>query len=126
MKFFWLKFPLFFLVSSAGLFSGGCYYDVAEVIYPDTGCDTDSVTYSGVIAPLLQANCISCHSAAVNEGGITLEGYDQVMARVTSGQLMGALNREAGYSPMPQNQPKLPNCQIEKVAVWIQEGALNN
>lgn len=126
MSFPWLQFPVLVLVSSIGFFSGGCYYDIEEELYPDTGCNTDSVTYSGVIAPLLETHCFSCHSTAILQGGISLEGYDQVMVRVTSGQLLGALKREAGFSPMPQNQPKLPDCQIEKIEVWIQEGALNN
>ena len=119
-----IKLPVSLLLLA--LFAGGCYYDVEEELYPDTGCATENVTYSAVIQPLLAANCYVCHSSAAMLGGIVLEGYDQLLVRVNSGELLGALKHESGYSPMPQNQPKLADCQIEKIEVWIQEGALNN
>lgn len=103
-----------------------CYYDVEEDIYPTLACATDNVTYSGTIAPLLQANCLTCHSAAANFGNITLEGYTQVKRYVDNGQLMGAVRHESGFSPMPKNQPRMADCNIEKIARWITDGALNN
>ena len=57
-----------------------CYYDVEEELYPEIDCDTQGVTYSGTIQPLLSENCLVCHSAAVNTAGITLEGYDKLNA----------------------------------------------
>jgi len=107
-------------------FSAGCYYDVEEELYPDTGCDTNDVTYSEVVLPLLQTNCYGCHSAAAQSGGIVLEGYDALVVHVNSGVLLGALKHSDGFAPMPQNQPQLPACDIEKIEVWIYDGALNN
>lgn len=103
-----------------------CYYDVEEDLYPDTGCNTENVTFSGMVQPILQDNCLSCHSAAAQFGGIVLEGYDQVLIHVNNGTLLGAIKRDSGFSPMPQGQPKLADCTIEKIAVWIQSGAPDN
>jgi hypothetical protein len=121
-----MKSPIPFAAICLVLLSGGCYYDVEEELYPDTGCATDGITYSGFIQPLLEDNCYVCHNAVSQEGGIVLEGYDHVLVRVTGGDLIGALKHESGFSPMPQNQPKLVDCQIEKIEAWIAEGALNN
>ena len=126
MKIYSLNSLLLAIMLWVGALSQGCYYDIEEELYPDTGCATDNVTYSGVIAPILETNCYVCHSAAAQLGGIILEGYDQLMVHVNSGALLGALNHQSGFSPMPQNQAQLPECQIEKISVWIQDGALNN
>ncbi|MFZ2897103.1 MAG: hypothetical protein WA004_00685 [Saprospiraceae bacterium] len=117
-----LSIALFFALA----FTSACYYDVEEDLYPDTGCNTEGVTFAGTIQPILQSNCLSCHNAASQFGGVVLEGYDQVMIHVNSGALLGSIRREAAWSPMPQGQPKLADCTIEKIAVWIQNGAPNN
>ncbi|MCB9283929.1 MAG: hypothetical protein H6563_07650 [Lewinellaceae bacterium] len=108
------------------LLSGSCYYDVEEDLYPDTGCDTTGVTYSGVVLPILQDNCYVCHNAASQLGGIVLEGYEQVRLQATNGNLIGAIRGQAGFTPMPLNQPPLAECVIAKIETWINNGALNN
>ena len=103
-----------------------CYYDVEEEIYPMTGCMTEEMSYSMDILPIVFDNCYACHDAASNFGGITLEGYQNFLARVTSGQLLGAIKHEPGFSPMPNNAPKLLDCEIEKIEAWIIQGAMDN
>jgi hypothetical protein len=108
------------------VFLGGCYYDVEEEIYGTIDCQSTDMSYLNDILPIIESNCYECHDAANNNGGITLEGYDALKARVDSGQLLGAIKRESGFSAMPQNRAKLVDCTIEKIENWIQEGALNN
>jgi hypothetical protein len=45
---------------------------------------------------------------------------------VDNGRFWGAINHEDGYSPMPQNLPKLNDCDLKKIRTWIDEGALND
>ena len=104
----------------------GCYYDKEEELYPTLNCDVANVTYTGTVLPILQNNCYSCHNANANFGGITLEGYNSLMNYVESGQLLGAIRHDPGFSPMPQNQPQLVECNIQKIETWIAEGAPNN
>ncbi|MDQ3049842.1 MAG: hypothetical protein M3Q95_03040 [Bacteroidota bacterium] len=107
----------------------GCYYDVAEELYPGNGtagCDTSSVTYSLTVKPILDQNCMSCHSQALQQGGVILETHADVVTYVTSGQLLGSINHLSGFSPMPQGGPKLNDCNILKIETWVQAGALNN
>ncbi|MCO6488523.1 MAG: hypothetical protein J5I98_08905 [Phaeodactylibacter sp.] len=103
-----------------------CYYDVEEELYPEIDCDTQGVTYSGTIQPLLSENCLVCHSAAVNTAGITLEGYDKLKTQVDNGRLLGAIRHQPGFSPMPQGAAQLPECDIMKIEAWISNGAPNN
>lgn len=100
-----------------------CYYDSEEDLYPNTNCVTDNVTYSGVIAPIIQSKCYTCHDAANNLGNINLEGYTNLKKYVDSGQLLGAIRHESGYSPMPQNSGQLPACEIAKIEAWVADGA---
>ena len=108
------------------LLAPSCYYDIEEDLYPDTGCNVADVGYSNTVVPILENNCYRCHDAANNFGGITVEGYAQLKKYVDNGQLLGVLNHEAGFSPMPKNAPQLRSCDIEKIEAWVNNGALNN
>ena len=103
-----------------------CYYDVAEVLYPPTNCVTDNMSYATHIKPILSQNCFVCHSEAANNGNVTLEGYTNLMIYVNSGQLMGAIKHQSGFSAMPQNSTPLSDCDISKIEQWIAQGAQNN
>jgi hypothetical protein len=43
-----------------------------------------------------------------------------------NGKLFGAVNHSSGYSSMPKNGNKLPQCKIDEIRIWITNGALNN
>ncbi len=104
----------------------GCTYNVDEDLNPNCG-DIANVSYSGVVVPILSANCTSCHSpAGGNQGGIRLDSYDAVKIWVNNGRLLGAIRHQAGFSAMPKNASKLPVCSINKIAAWINDGAPNN
>ena len=107
------------------LFSA-CYYDVEEVLYPPSTCDTENVSYQTHIVPILQQNCFVCHSAAANLGSITLEGYTNLMQQVNNGQLLGAIQHKPGFTAMPQGAAQLGSCDIAKIEQWITDGAQNN
>lgn len=103
----------------------GCYYDNVEELYPN-GCDTSDVTYSGNIVPILESNCYSCHSELSEQGGVNLEGYENVLTYAENGALMGTVRHEDGYEPMPLTGSKLNSCSIDKMQAWIDAGALDN
>lgn len=103
-----------------------CYYDSEEALYPGGTCNTTNMSYQTNIVPILERNCYVCHSAAVNTGGITLEGHSQLVSHVTSGRLLGAIRHESGFSPMPQGAPKLIACDLAKIEQWVMDGSPNN
>ncbi|MCB0806299.1 MAG: hypothetical protein KDC05_10910 [Bacteroidales bacterium] len=104
-----------------------CYYDNEETLYPDSvACDTTNVTYAGTIAPIMAANCNSCHNSGLANGGVITESYDGLKIVADNGRLEGAVFHQSGYSPMPQNLPQLPDCELTKIKIWIDAGAINN
>jgi hypothetical protein len=104
----------------------GCYYDHEETLYPQGECVTTGTSYAQDIVPVIQQQCYVCHSAAVNTGNITLEGHANLVNYAMNGRLLGAIRHESGFVPMPQNAPKLSDCNIAKIEQWITDGALNN
>lgn len=89
-------------------------------------CDTTDVTFSQVISPIIQNFCEGCHSAASPSGGILLTNYSEISTQALNGYLFGTVNHETDYVPMPYNQPKLNQCQIDQLRIWIEEGAPDN
>lgn len=90
-------------------------------------CDTSNVTYSNTIQPILENNCYTCHNAddASSIGGnIVLDNYQAVEEKAT--RMLNAVQHAEGYSNMPKGQPKLDECTIAKIRIWVEEGALNN
>lgn len=118
----WLIPGLFLVLVS----TGGCYNDKAEILYPQTVCDTAAVTYSLSVVPVLSANCNSCHGGSTPSAGIKLDTYTGVKQQVDNGRLWGAVSQAASYSPMPKNASKLSTCNLEKIRLWIAAGAPNN
>jgi len=126
-----MKFTVIF--SSAVLIMASfstCYYDSEEYLYPqvNNACDTTNVTYSLVVKPILENNCYGCHSNTSSSlgGNVRLEDYADVMIRVSNGSLIGTVSHSSGFVPMPQGAPKLEECKITTIQLWIDDGSPNN
>ena len=104
----------------------GCYYDVEEELYGGMICDSTAATYSGNVLRILETNCYTCHSGSLAQGGIVLEGYDNLKVYATNGKLEGSVNHTSGFSPMPKNAGKLDDCSVGAIRQWIADGAPNN
>lgn len=104
----------------------GCYYDNEEDLYPENTCVTNNMSYSNNILQILEDNCYTCHSMVSNQGGVTLEGYNNLKNYVDNGKLIGVINHEPGFPAMPQGGSKLGQCQIDKIEAWVDQGSLNN
>jgi len=105
-----------------------CYYDVEEELYPPTTCQSENMSYQNNIVPILERNCYVCHSkvAGPSNGNVIIEGYPELITYVDSGQLMGAINHQPGFSAMPKDASMLLDCDIAKIESWITAGAPNN
>ena len=110
------------------MFLTSCYYDVEEVLYPPTNCQTSNMSLQNNIQPILDRNCYICHSTVqgIYNGNVILEGYDNLKVYVDNGKLLGSIKHASGFKQMPQNAPKLGDCDIAKTEQWILDGALNN
>lgn len=108
-----------------------CYYDSEEFLFPQINdqCDTLNITFINSVAPMLDNSCLSCHAnsvAASFGGNIRLENYADVKVQADNHKLLGSVAHENGYSPMPMGTPKLENCKITTIRIWVNAGALNN
>jgi hypothetical protein len=93
---------------------------------PEGPCLTDNVSYSAFVAPLLSTNCVGCHSGGTPSGNIVLNSHSAVQTVALNGRLLGAITWASGFPQMPQGSAKLSECNIEKIKVWINNGAPNN
>ena len=101
-----------------------CSSDSEDDVVPD--CDLDNVSYSETIVPIMQANCNGCHSGPSPSAGIITAEYEGLQEIALDGRLVGSVNHEEGYSPMPQGQAQLDECPREQIAAWVDDGAPEN
>lgn len=113
------------------LILAGCYNDKQDKLYPlstSIVCDTTNVTFGKDVLPILTKNCITsgCHDATAS-GGYDLRSFDGASAAVANdNQLVKSVTHDPSVVPMPQNLPKLSDCDINKIVRWVNLGAQNN
>ena len=96
----------------------------------------DKVTYQDNILPIIQANCAKCHNEDKKKADLDLTSYQGALKGSGSGAVLISGNPDASKlwksitqteEPfMPQNQPPLPNRELETFKKWIQGGLLEN
>ena len=122
------KTILFSLLTIA--FAYGCVNNKADTIKPANPdiCDTVNLSYSEDINPIIQQNCAisGCHTNATMAGTFTFETYAGLHEAIQHQRLIGAISHQAGFIAMPQNSPKLSDCDISKITQWVVIGAPNN
>ena len=97
-----------------------------RIVCEDMVCETENRSFSTDIEPILATYCLGCHSGATPLGNLDLTTYDNVKTVVDIGTLWGVINWNVGFTPMPQGGAKLPQCAIDQIESWINDGAPNN
>lgn len=85
-------------------------------------CDTTNISYSAPVSGIIQNHCLGCHNDNSPQGGISLEGYDNLVIVAADGRLMGSVKHKIGYQPMPQNSAQLSDCKIQQLEIWTNNG----
>lgn len=88
-------------------------------------CDMSNITFSNTISPIIQNKCTGCHSGGTPAGGVKITNYTEVKTLADNGTLSGTINDKAGYPIMPPSG-KLPDCDIQQLEKWMNDGAQNN
>ena len=109
-----------------------------------TGCAAEihQVSFQQNVRPILQENCIECHTAYEGEGyletGLTLASYEELMQGDLYGPVVvpgdsrhSILNMlvEGRADPsirMPHGRDPLTPEDIEILRLWVDQGAQNN
>ncbi len=109
-------------VETTGTASGGSGSSPTPTPVPS------GVSYSATIQPIFNASCTVCHGTSA---GVTLTSYSTTMGSniVVVGNATNSLLYKAvtgnGVTRMPMSAP-LTAAQIQSIADWINQGALNN
>ena len=93
----------------------------------------ETPNFDGQIAPILQKNCLACHSSTARMGGLVMENYDSLIkggahgAPIVPGNADGSRMiqmLEGKTAPrMPFGADPLPAADIAAIKAWINAGA---
>ena len=107
------------------------------------GCDSwQPISFSQEVKPILELNCIRCHTAGAEgqkASGFSMETYDDLMRGTNYGPMVIAGDSESSNIitlmegradpsiSMPHGEQKaVSKADIEKIRLWIDQGAKNN
>ena len=98
---------------------------------PENSCDTLSpILFSSQVFPIIQNNCVSCHSLPPGNGGVLLNSYENVREAALTQRngislIVGAIRNLGGFSDMPPDNP-MSDCSVRTIELWIEQGTQNN
>lgn len=105
----------------------------------DTGVTEDpsageaAVSFANQVRPILQNYCAQCHSADRTDAGLDVLNYVALMAGGEDGPVVIPGDADASLfvtlvaeQRMPKSGPKLTPDQVQILADWVNQGALDN
>ncbi len=101
------------------ILEGGLDEDCGEI-----ACETDNITFSDHIIPIIQNNCRGCHSGNNPETELVLLNYNDIQGIALNGKLESVIKNLYGLQ-MPVGF-KLSDCQIIQIDEWIRNGSKND
>lgn len=90
----------------------------------DNNPQTNIVTYVDDVGPIIETNCVSCHSdPPVNGAPNSLVNYVEVVNAVVNMDLIDRISRQPGEGGfMPLGGSRLPQNLIDLIEQWEDEG----
>lgn len=106
--------------------TAGCAYSHGDPVPVNVLAET--VTYAKVVSPLFDMHCRQCHgsSVAATLGGSNDFGNYQAIKRYPAAGLLGSIEQDPGYDPMPKGRAKVPAADIQRIKEWFAAGAPDN
>lgn len=112
-------------VSISGI-SGCAKENEEDLVLENLLCGKDTISYSKHIQPYINIRCMPCHNEVEHKDDVILTNWFDIQVVIGTGQFLGALKHEPGYTPMPHNGPKSSQCTIDGFEKWYNAGAPNN
>ena len=88
-----------------------------------------AATYSSIYALIIAPKCLACHNPNGIRPGQDFTDYQSLLASqtITPGDAQDSdFYTECEDGEMPQNAPMLSNLELEAIANWIDDGAMEN
>ena len=84
----------------------------------------ENVTYTNDVKPIIDANCLGCHSSPTANGApMSLNTYEKVKEFVQNDKIIDRISRNQGQpGMMPLGGTRLPQPIIDLVVEWKQQG----
>lgn len=136
------KFPLFFLpekiiymrikkkliiplliINLQAISFQSCVNNNEEDLYGIKPCDTTDITWESPVREILQQNCVMCHGPSFAAKGVRHDSYESEKVVINDGRLRGVINHLPGYTKMPKDRGKLPECELKILNTWLDNGA---
>src|SRR5947209_16523458 len=98
----------------------------------------DKVSYYTQVRPIFQAHCQGCHQPAKPGGGYVMTSFDRLLAggetksaavvpeKPTESYLIDQITPDGGKAAMPKDKPPLSPPELETIAKWIAQGAVDD
>ncbi len=86
-------------------------------------CNTENMTFTKDIQPIIEDNCVGCHSGPKPKNGYDFSKPEKFREVALTGDVYLAITHSEGVTAMPFNGEKLPDCDIRKIKAWIDDGA---
>jgi len=88
-------------------------------------CDNE-ISFAQDVQPILMNSCATtgCHSTSSSANNMAFENYAGVFQHREL--ILKTVRHEAGVTPMPIGAGQLAASDIQKIACWISQGALDN
>jgi hypothetical protein len=91
------------------------------------------VSFAHDVLPIIESRCINCHGGQRTEKNLSLKTYADMMQGSDDGPVVTAGNPADSKlielivaQKMPKRGPKLTPPQVQLIADWVDQGALNN
>lgn len=92
-----------------------------------------TVSFASEILPIIQSRCINCHGGDRIEEGLSMNTHADIMAGSENGAILvpgdaasSLIIEMVASGDMPKRGPKLTPPQVQLIADWINQGALDN
>jgi uncharacterized protein YigE (DUF2233 family) len=102
-----------------------CTFDNEEDLLEDYVCDTTDISYND-LTYIFSDICARCHDDVYTyRNGIEMDNYESVKLSIQTGLVLPAIKHTGPYK-MPNQEPKLSDCDILKIETWINAGMPEN
>jgi hypothetical protein len=89
-------------------------------------CDTTMVSYAKDVKPIFDTYCVTCHGSSNPNGGVSLTSFDGASVIAKTGKLLGVVTWTNGFLMMPLGGNQIPDCDVNTLTAWINQGVMNN
>lgn len=99
---------------------------------------SETVSFAEDVRPILATHCFGCHQGAIDRGGYVMTEFESLLAggdsedaaivpgKPDASRIIEVVTAHEGVAEMPPEGEPLSNEEVELLAKWIEQGAVND